>query len=218
VSLGEGAAGVGVGAAGAGAGAGAQLADREAAVERLAQAVVDRADAGQNAVLLIDGRSGSGKTTLAADIAERVFQLGESAARVVHMDDLYPGWHGLRAGSVYVVEQILAPLAAGRTARWQLWNWARGERGRTGEAGNGWREFSGGTPLIVEGCGSISRRSIELAGLSLWLEADREVRRARWVERDGDRFAEHWGPWAAQEDEFYAEEHSAELAGFLLSN
>ena len=213
MSFGEGAE-----AGAAGQGAGGELPDRAAAVERLAQALVDRADTGQNAVLLIDGRSGSGKTTLATDIAERVFQLGESAARVVHMDDLYPGWHGLRAGSVYLVEQILAPVAAGRTARWQLWNWARGERGRSGEAGNGWREFSGGTPLIVEGCGSISRRSIELAGLSLWLEADREVRRARWVERDGDRFAEHWGPWAAQEDEFYESEHSAKLAEFTLKN
>jgi cytidylate kinase len=186
--------------------------------DELANRLVTLSDGGQSAILLIDGRSGSGKTTFAAELAEAVFADGESAARVVHMDDLYPGWDGLRDGSRYLVQQILEPLARGRSASWQLWNWARSERGRTGEVGNGWREFAGGTPLIIEGCGSISRTSVELAQLSLWVEAEQPIRRQRWKERDGDRFAAHWPRWAVQEDEFYQDERSRELAAFELRN
>ena len=50
-------------------------------------------------VILIDGRAGSGKSYLAAELAERLYKELEVAPRLVHMDDLYPGWEGLRAGS-----------------------------------------------------------------------------------------------------------------------
>jgi energy-coupling factor transporter ATP-binding protein EcfA2 len=186
--------------------------------DELASRLVALSDGGQSAIALIDGRSGSGKTTFAKELADAVFATGESAARVVHMDDLYPGWDGLRAGSLYLVQHILGPLARGQTASWQLWNWARSERGRSGEVGNGWREFGGGTPLIIEGCGSISRASVELAQITLWVEAELPVRRARWKQRDGDRFAQHWTRWAVQEDEFYQDEHSRQLAKFELAN
>ncbi|MEY3274320.1 MAG: hypothetical protein RLZZ279_452, partial [Actinomycetota bacterium] len=43
-------------------------------------------------VLLIDGRAGSGKSTLADEVQNEFFKLGESAPRVIHLDDLYPGW------------------------------------------------------------------------------------------------------------------------------
>ena len=149
----------------------------------------------QTPVVLIDGRAGSGKSTLAAAVQNLLFKQGESMPRVVHMDDLYPGWDGLAAGSDYLLRFVLTPVSRREVASWQVFDWVAGER-------TDWREFRGGTPLIVEGCGALSRQAAELADLSVWIEASEEVRHERWLERDGHAFDEQWSPWAAQELDF----------------
>lgn len=154
-------------------------------------------------VLLIDGRAGSGKSTLAEEVQNAFFKLGESAPRLIHMDDLYAGWDGLQLGAEYLQRTILNPLAKREVAHYQLFDWQSGER-------KDWREFAGGTPLIIEGCGAINRNSIESADLSVWLEETEETRKQRWIDREGND--EHWVSWAAQELDFYARERSAELA------
>lgn len=167
-------------------------------------------------VLLIDGRAGAGKSTLAEQITNLYFKQGESKPALVHMDDLYPGWRGLQAGSLYALHHILRPIAAGKSASWQLWNWASDNRGRPDEVGDGWREFRGGTPLILEGCGALTGQSSELAQLSVWLDVPAAVRRERWRERDGNRFDDYWAMWAAQEDELLQAERPESLADFIL--
>ena len=72
--------------------------------------------------------------------------------------------------------------------------------------------------MIVEGCGSISRQSKELANLAVWIEAPREVRRERWQKRDSGKFDEFWGLWQAQEDAFYEAEKSDQLADLVVLN
>ena len=158
-------------------------------------------------VLLIDGRAGSGKSTLADEVQNEFFKLGESAPRVIHLDDLYPGWDGLQLGVEYVQRAILNPLSRREVAHYQLFDWAAGERRE-------WREFAGGTPLIIEGCGAINRNSIESADLSVWLEESEETRKQRWIGREGNDV--HWTQWAAQELDFYARERSSELAGRIV--
>jgi hypothetical protein len=64
--------------------------------------------------------------------------------------------------------------------------------------------------LIVEGCGALNLQSSNVADISVWLEVDQAVRFERWVAREGND--EHWASWAAQEEDFYARERSAELA------
>jgi len=161
----------------------------------------------QTPIILIDGRAGSGKTTLAAALQQQLFREGESLPRVIHMDDLYLGWDGLVAGVDYLNRNILKFVAAGKTANWQKFNWETSQRDQ-------WQEFSGGTPLIVEGVGSLNRFAAEIAHLKIWLEVPEQTRRERWVQRDGHKFDENWAPWAAQELDFYAAERSAELADF----
>jgi hypothetical protein len=123
------------------------------------------------------------------------------------MDHIYEGWEGLSAGSDYLVRFIVQPLAKRETASWQDWSWVRNQRVR-------WREFSGGTPLIVEGCGSLTKRSQEHALISIWLEATEEIRRVRWIEREGND--EKFDYWAAQELVFYARETSKDLADIII--
>jgi uridine kinase len=192
--------------------------DFHQAVTAITKQVVSLVDKNPTPIILIDGRAASGKSSLAASLKNVLFKELEQAPRLIHMDDLYPGWEGLLLGAGYLNQQVLGPLKAGKTAHWQLWDWQKGERGNADEPGNGWREFAGGTPLIVEGCGSLSRVSSELADYRIWIEAPKEIRHTRWLERDGEKFNDFWHIWAAQEDEFYQQEKSKSLADLVIEN
>jgi uridine kinase len=182
--------------------------DQLALIEKISSQVLELIDRGnQTPVVLIDGRAGSGKSTFAEALQQQLFRDGESAPRVIHMDNIFEGWEGLALGSDYMVRFILQPLARQETAFWQDWSWVKNQR-------SSWREFSGGTPLIVEGCGSLTERSKEHADISIWLEASEETRRERWVQRE--RHLEKFDFWAAQELDFYAREKSQSLADLVI--
>ena len=66
-------------------------------LDRLVGAIRDAAPS-RRPVVLLDGRSGSGKTVLAESLAPRL------DAQLVSLDELYPGWEGLEAGSAGVHE------------------------------------------------------------------------------------------------------------------
>lgn len=176
----------------------------------LSEQVLELIDSGVSTpIILIDGRAGSGKSTLAALLQNELFKEGDSLPRLIHMDDLYEGWDGLQAGVDYLQRMILNPIVNRRKAEWQEFDWTANARGR-------WREFEGGTPLIIEGCGSISRLAAEAASIKIWVEADSDVRYQRWLEREGND--EYFGRWAAQEVEFYSRERSTELADLTVAN
>ena len=182
--------------------------DQQTLIEKLSTKILDQIDRGnQTPIILIDGRAGSGKSTFAEKLQQQLFRDGESAPRVIHMDNIFEGWEGLSLGSDYMVRFILNPLARKETAYWQDWSWVRNER-------SSWREFSGGTPLIVEGCGALTERSREHAYLSLWIEAGEETRRKRWLERE--RHLDKFDFWAAHELDFYAREKSKSLADLVI--
>jgi len=179
-------------------------------VEVVAARALELIDKGKTTpVILIDGRSGSGKTTFAKALQNRLFQVGESAPRIINMDTLYDGWNGLDAGADYLLRFVLGAVATGRTAAWQEFDWTTSARS------GAWREFEGGTPLIVEGCGALSAASAEFADLTIWLEAEAGTRRARWNQREPQEHEEFWAIWAAQEEDFYAREKSMTLAEFV---
>ncbi|MBF4595879.1 ATP-binding protein [Curtobacterium sp. VKM Ac-2889] len=153
---------------------------------------------GHRAIVLIDGRSGTGKTTLGAQVAE---QLG---AQLVHLDDLYPGWDGLRAASDALVTDVL-----GAPSGYRRWDW-------DADGPAEWTSVDPDLPIVVEGCGALSRASAPLASLRVWLEADDAVRWDRAIGRDGEVFAREWDRWAAQEQAFIAAEDPAALADVVL--
>ncbi len=183
--------------------------DVDRLVADLSAAVLDLVDDGKlMPIVLIDGRAGSGKSTFAEALQRALFKAGESLPRLIHMDDLYPGWDGLSAGADYLQRFILNPLARRESASWQLFDWHLSERDQ-------WREFSGGTPLIVEGCGSLNNQSAALADFAVWLEVPQETRFERWVKREGSD--ENWAKWAVQEADFYDREKSSELASQVFT-
>jgi energy-coupling factor transporter ATP-binding protein EcfA2 len=168
-------------------------------------------------VVLIDGRAGSGKSTFARLLQDQVFQETKQSPKVIHMDDLYPGWEGLAQGSLYLVENILKPLRIAGKAQWQRWDWANDNRGGQ-DPGNGWREFGGENMLIIEGCGSVTTQSAELANLTIWIEAERQMRKERFEARDRGVFSNFWNSWSAQEDEFFQEQRSEQLCELKVNN
>lgn len=168
-------------------------------------------------IVLIDGRAGSGKSTFARLLQDQVFQQTRQSPKVIHMDDLYPGWDGLAKGSLYLVEQILKPLKLAGKAQWQRWDWANNKRGGS-DPGNGFRQFDGENLLIVEGCGAVTAQSAELADLTIWIEAERLERKQRFENRDRGIFSNFWTSWSIQEDEFFQEQNSEALCQLTVTN
>ncbi|MEV6300641.1 dephospho-CoA kinase [Actinoplanes sp. NPDC051861] len=159
---------------------------------------------GRRRVIAIEGRSGSGKTTLAVAVAERL------GAALISMDDLYAGWDGLAEGVAALRDRVLVPLAEGRPAVWQRWDWEAGAYAEEHRVPDGeW--------LVVEGVGSGGRvLSAYICGFVL-LECPVAVRKRRALARDGDLYAPHWERWAAHEDAFYAAEAIRERAGLIIN-
>jgi uridine kinase len=169
----------------------------ETELDTLTTAIRDTA-AGRRVVVLIDGRSGAGKTVLAEALALRL------GAQLVSLDDVYPGWDGLEAGSDAVHETVLRPRAPG----WTRWDWAAA---RAAE----WHPLDPNRALVIEGCGALSRANRALATFGIWIEVDADERRRRSSLRDYGRFDRYWQPWAAQEDAFIARERPQELADVI---
>lgn len=143
-------------------------------------------------LVCIDGPAGSGKTTLAAEVA------GLTAAPVVHLDDLYPGWDGLFAVDAAVLD-LLRPLAEGRPGRYRRWDWYAGGYAET-------REVEPAPLLVLEGVGAGNRAWADLVTTLVWVEAPPDTRRTRALERDGDGLLEHWAGWTRDEQRLFAEQ------------
>lgn len=171
-------------------------------------------------VVLLDGRSGSGKTVLAAQLASLL------GAQTLHLDDLYPGWGGLAAGSRAVSEAL-------RAGTYRRYDWAVGEFSTE-------VILDRGAPLVVEGCGALSATNLSAARawaagparpraahafsggdtgsgvLTVWLDCPAPVRRKRALARDGDMYQPHWDEWAAQEEAHLAAHQPVALAAAVV--
>ena len=149
--------------------------------------------------VLIDGRSGSGKTELANLLVQRRPQV-----QLVRLDDIYPGWDGLEEGSRHIQESVLR-----ERPRWRRWDWAADSPAE-------WHELDTSRPILVEGCGALSRANRRLADLGVWVELDDAHRRVRALKRDGAAYEPHWDRWAAQEEAFLARENPRSLADVIV--
>jgi uridine kinase len=158
---------------------------------------------GAGRLICVDGPAGSGKTTLAQELADLA-----PAARVVHMDDLYPGWDGLPLVDAQL-ESLLRPLAAGQDGSYRRYDWHMGRFAET-------VSMPPVDLLVVEGVGSGSSRIEDLVTVLVWVQAPYDTRMRRGIERDGDAFAPHWEAWARAEDNLFARERTAERADLAV--
>lgn len=152
-------------------------------------------------VVLVDGGAGAGKSTL----VQRLVQAWPAREpRVVPLDDLYPGWTGLAAGSDAVHRTVLRADNPG----YRRWNWATARPGD-------WVRIDPAEPLIIEGCGALTATNRSRATAGIWVSGSPRARRERALKRDGDLFAPHWDMWAAQERAHWCRNRPRDLADWI---
>ena len=159
---------------------------------------------GATKVVAIDGPSGAGKTDFAAALAEHL-----PGADVMHMDDLYPGWDGLAQAVADLHDLILAPIARGERAAYRRWDW---EHVRYAD----WHDVPATSLLLVEGAGAGAGRNADLESVLIWLEADRDVRFRRGIERDAQAYLPHWHRWAEQEEALFLADATRSRADLIV--
>jgi len=160
---------------------------------------------GTMSVVAIDGPSGAGKTDFATALAERL-----PNAQVLHMDDLYPGWDGLAQAITDLHERVLAPLARGEGAAYQRWDWGHDRYAE-------WLSLPAAKLLLVEGVGAGATPGWRLESVLIWLEADRDERFRRGIERDGELYLPHWQRWADREEAHFAVDETRSRADLIIN-
>ena len=148
-------------------------------------------------IIAIDGRSGAGKTTLAIELAARL--RNHHKVSLFHLEDIYPGWNGLSAGIERYVSTVLTPLSRGDRAIWTSWDWEKHYDGDT-------RVTLPAEIVIIEGVGAAAAEARPLLSAVIWADSPDDVRRTRALDRDGGTYEPFWDQWAAQEDEWLAED------------
>lgn len=176
---------------------------RRVALDLVPAAVLELVAGVVRPVVLLDGGSGAGKTSLAGRIAAAWQASRPDALHVVSLDDVYPGWEGLAAASA-AVPRILSAHGPG----YRRWNWETSDQ-------TGWVSVDPRQPILVEGCGSLTRESSRLATCRIWLEADESVRKQRALARDQGGFDPYWDLWADQERTHWQSNHPWQLADLI---
>ncbi|MDZ3745005.1 hypothetical protein QP228_003120 [Pseudoglutamicibacter cumminsii] len=144
-------------------------------------------------IIAVEGRSGTGKTHLSLELAEW-FQAQGCSVDVLHLDELYPGWHGLHTGLETYTQQLLPALARDGHVTWTPWNWytSRHDAPRT---------LGPADVIIIEGVGAGHPAARRFLAGTLTLTLDTATRKNRALARDGATYAPHWDTWAAQEEQ-----------------
>lgn len=153
----------------------------------------------------IDGPSASGKSTL----ARRIRELAPGTA-LVKGDD-FVSWADLQTWWPRFEAQVLAPLRAGRDARYQVRDWIGDE---FGSALKRWKTARASPLVIVEGV-SMTRAAAGV-DFAIWVEAPQHTRLERGLARDGTDHAGVWANWLEMEHAFFAHDGTKQRADLRL--
>jgi uridine kinase len=152
-------------------------------------------------IVAIDGPGGAGKSSLAAHLAR------ELDARVVRTDE-FAGWDNPLDWWPRLLDDVLAPLAAARTARYTPTRWGGPERPEV--------VVEPGGVVLLEGVTASREVFRPYLAYAIWVETPRALRLRRGLERDGEDSRADWERWMAEEDAYIERERPAERADVVL--
>jgi uridine kinase len=155
-------------------------------------------------LVAIDGPGAAGKTTFAAALASAA-----GDAPVLHTDDFASADNPIDWWP-RMLELAIAPLAKGRTVRFQRYDWPT----------ETWAEWVAVEPapiVIIEGVSAARREWREHLAFIVWMETPREIRLQRALARGGDDADDEWDDWMAAEDAHYARDPTREHADVVIS-
>ncbi len=175
---------------------------------QLTELVLDRPPTlGPTRFVCVDGPASAGKTTLGR--ALRTAAEVRASVRLLHMDDMYEGWHGLGSVSARVERDLVEALRHGRPGRYQRYDW---HLQRFAE----WHTVEPVDLLVLEGVGSGARSYHRLVTALVWVDAPRDLRIARGIERDGQSVLPHWLAWMDDEEVLFAREDTRARADVVV--
>jgi energy-coupling factor transporter ATP-binding protein EcfA2 len=160
-------------------------------------------------LVAVDGRAGSGKTTFAARLSGALRDAGAHVAEV-HTDDLLEGWPDIVSFWPRLEEWVLEPLRRGEDAAYRTYDW---HAKRFVEQ---WRALPVPEVLVLEGVTAARARIRAELSLGVFVLADRDLRLARGIERDGEALRWEWLRWMAAEDEHFALDPTVEDVDVLV--
>ncbi|MES2202609.1 MAG: hypothetical protein V4498_10190 [candidate division FCPU426 bacterium] len=160
-------------------------------------------------LVAVDGGAGAGKTTFAAKLA-----LALGGAPVVPMDD-FNAFDDLVEYWPRLEEQILSPLFAGKSFRYQKRDWVHDMAGR-GLAD--WREIPFSPLLILEGIGAARRQVASRLAYAVWISAPSALRLQRGITRDSgvEDIQSIWERFMPGEQKFFEEDGTRERADLVV--
>jgi len=161
-------------------------------------------------IIGIDGRSGSGKTVLSKVLTENL--VDDHEVTVLRLEDIYPGWDGLRAGIDIFGKDVLPKLAAGEPATYPTWDW----HADGGPAPGPEVTTEPSEVMICEGVGVGAREYREFLDVLIWLRVPDQVRYERAMSRDGETYRNHWDAWATQERRLLDRDQIYDAADLVL--
>jgi acetylornithine deacetylase/succinyl-diaminopimelate desuccinylase-like protein len=159
-------------------------------------------------VVAVDGPAGAGKTTFAHRLASAIRDAGANVA-TLHTDDLLDGWADIVTFWPRLEKWILGPLRRGEPARYRRYDWHRGR------FGDEWHVLPVPEVLVLEGVSS-ARAARPVLSRSVFVAADRQLRLARGLERDGEGLRDEWLRWMAAEDRHFAEDRTADRVDLIV--